>query len=564
MADERKHLKIWVGAIAAALIVVSVTGWFGRSFYRSYKERRSLAHAQNFFAKGDYPSALLSTRQVLVLDVTNVPALRIMADLADISRSPLALDYRQRIAELAPTVENKLLLASAGLHYQSPPFPLTAQILDEVSGSAQNLVTFQIVAAELDLRLHHFAGAETHLAAAARLQPTNQLFELNLAVVRLSFTNEATVEMARNTLKQFQSSPNLGAVALRSLIADRLAHKDVPAAADYSVRLQTNTQVTLNDRVQHLGILKQLQSPQLAAQLNLLQQQSATNALAVAEVAAWMAANDQLPDAIKWVTSLPTAVQKQSPVRLALGNSYLAAGDWRALRDFAARGKWDELEFLRLAFLAHAWRELGEPLVADSNWHTAVNEAGSRLGALTALLGLTERWQMKTQREDLLEHILQKFPRERWAQQLLGQAYYAAGNTAGLRQLYAALAAASPEDLISKNNLAATSLLLKTNLAAADKWAAEDYAQKPADPAIASTYAYALYLQGRTAEGVAALEKLDAAALKQPSIALYYGVLLSASGRNDEAARFLDIVDGNSQSLLPEEKRLLSEARKAR
>ena len=55
-----------------------------------------------------------------------------------------------------------------------------------------------------------------------------------------------------------------------------------------------------------------------------------------------------------------------------------------------------------------------------------------------------------------------------------------------------------------KNNLAATALLLKTNLTQACQWAAEVYAQNTNDPDVVSTYAYALHLQGRNQEGLAA------------------------------------------------------------
>jgi hypothetical protein len=67
-------------------------------------------------------------------------------------------------------------LASAGLHYQSPPFPLTTQILGELPTSATNLATFQVVATELAWRINDIAGAQAHFEAATRLEPTNKLF----------------------------------------------------------------------------------------------------------------------------------------------------------------------------------------------------------------------------------------------------------------------------------------------------------------------------------------------------------------------------------------------------
>jgi Flp pilus assembly protein TadD len=116
-----------------------------------------------------------------------------------------------------------------------------------------------------------------------------------------------------------------------------------------------------------------------------------------------------------------------------------------------------------------------------------------------------------------------------------------------------------PDTAADKNNLAATALLLKIDVPTARQWAAEDYARNPGDPYAASTYAFALHLQGRDKQGLAVLEKLPPAELAQPSVALYYGVLLAAAGNADQAMPWLQ----NAQTkghLLPEEQELLSAA----
>jgi predicted Zn-dependent protease len=100
---------------------------------------------------------------------------------------------------------------------------------------------------------------------------------------------------------------------------------------------------------------------------------------------------------------------------------------------------------------------------------------------------------------------------------------------------------------------------LKTNLSQAYALAKELHEQNLDDPSVTSTYAYALHLQGSTQEGIAALEKMKAGSLEQPSVALYYGVLLSAAGEPDKAAHFLALAKAKG-TLLPEEKQLLPRA----
>jgi predicted Zn-dependent protease len=245
-------------------------------------------------------------------------------------------------------------------------------------------------------------------------------------------------------------------------------------------------------------------------------------------------------------------------VRLTFVDCYLNGTNWQGLRSLTSSGDWGEIDYLRLAFLSHAWSELGEPLMADGNWRSAISSAGDRQGAMTALLELANRWQLTRESEDLLWRILRRYPDARWAQDSLERFYFNAGNTAGLYQLYLKQLPRSPRNEALKNNLAATALLLKTNLTQANLWAAEAYAEAPTNADVVCTYAYALHLQGRNQEGLAAMQKLEPAQLEQRSVALYYGVLLCATGKAGDAKPYLQIARTKSQ-LLPEEKQLLAE-----
>jgi tetratricopeptide (TPR) repeat protein len=559
MNEERNNLKVWLIA-GVAVLMLAALGRLGRAPYHHYKERHFLKLAQTYFAQADYRNALLSANLALALNPSNAPACRVMADLADLSQSPTSLDWHRRLVELQPTAENKLALAATGLHYQSAPFPLTVQILGDLAATTTNLVAYQNVAVELAFKMNDLTAAQAHLETASRLEPTNQLFRLNLAVLRLTSTNSALAALARSELEQFCLDTNFAAAALRSLVTDRLARSDLPGAEGYATQLLATAQVMLSDRLQYLGILQKLHSPELTAQLKSTQSLAGTNGLAAAEVASWMVANDRRPEAYQWLTNLPPGIQSSWPIRLAFVNYFYTEQDWTGLRSYTSGGNWGETDFLRAAFLSQAWSRLGDGLVADSVWQTAVGEAGGRFSALTALLDLSRRWQMNESAiDDLLWRIVQNFPRERWAQQNLERQYFVAGYTAKLKQLYVRELAFSPEDISLKNNLAATMLLLKDNLPQACQLANDAYAQRPEDPVVVSTYAYSLHLQGRTQDGVVALEKLKPELLEQPSVALYFGVLLSALHETNRAAPFLAIAQAKGQ-LLPEEIKLLAAA----
>ncbi|MEI8288913.1 MAG: hypothetical protein WCH99_05525 [Verrucomicrobiota bacterium] len=550
----RKKWLLATATISAAAIVVLLYEPAIKIYHRQ-KEKRSLSLAQQFFNKGDYPNATLSVRQVLLLNPKSIPACSIMADIADRRQLPTTLDWHRRLAELAPTPENKLQLAEAGLRYQSRPFLLTEQILRELSATATNLAYYHVIAAELAINLRQLDAAAASLASAVKLAPTNLLYQINLAMVQLSSRDSATQAAARSRLNAFTLDTNFAPNAYRALITDRLANNDGQAAQSLSEKLMRFTPTALTDQLQHLAILKKNQSPDFAAQLKYLQQAAATNAPRAAQTAIWMQANGFAADALQWLGSLPKPIRSQPPVQLAQATAMDTKRDWLELRQLCTRGNWEDLDFLRLAFLSRAWLQLGETPVAQSHWHSAVGAAGNRLGALSSLLELTARWQMADERLDLFWLLFQKFPRDPGIATALKQHYQATGNTTGLRRVFMQLTTTYPDSFEIKNDLAYINLLLHTNLAEAGTIAAKLQAQRPEDPAIASTHAFALHLKGRDAEGLAVMQKLPAAALEQPAIALHYGILLAATGDKVAARRYLNLAQRET-GMLPEEKKL--------
>ena len=105
-----------------------------------------------------------------------------------------------------------------------------------------------------------------------------------------------------------------------------------------------------------------------------------------------------------------------------------------------------------------------------------------------------------------------------------------------------------------RNNLAATSMLLKIGLVEAHEMARELHQENPADMFVAATYAYSLHLHKRTQEALALMDRMDPAALRDPAGALYFGFVATAAGRTDAARQFLD--DAQAVDLLPEESKM--------
>ena len=548
--------------LASAVVAIACLGlwFFARPVYKRHRETQAVAQAKDYLAKGDYRNASLSARQALRMNPFDLEACRIMADLAERSRSPYVLDWRRRIVEAAPTVENKLLLASCALRAQAPPYPLAAETLEEIKGSATNVAAYHAVSAELALRLKRTAEAAAQFEQASRLEPTNELYQLNLAVLQLRSTNALASSPARATLERLRASTNVGPVALRWLVADSLGRDDLSAAERFSRQLLADRRSLPDDRLQHLTILRQSQNPELGPYLSAIQKGALTNALEIYGISAWMIGHSLVDEAFRWLTNCPAKVRAEQPVPLALVDCYLAKKDWGGLETFLEAQKWGDLEFLRFAFLSRAAGEQKQKLADEARWRSAVREAGDRLGPLNTLLMMATSWGRQQAREDLLWQIARRFPGQNWALRELERLYLAAGNTRGLNKLYSTMANYAPKNFAAQNNLAATSLLLKLNLPRAYELAKDIFTEHPDEAIVTSTYAFSLHLQGRTKDGLTALEKLKPEALETPSVAIYYGLLLSETGATNKAAKYLGIAQ--KSDLLPEEKALVAEALK--
>jgi hypothetical protein len=549
-----KRLILALGAVAATLALITgcLYGW---SLYRSDQERRGLRQARGFLTAGNPAHASLSARRVLQLNPKCIEACKIVAELAERSHSPAAVDWRQRIAELQPTLVNRLKLAAAALRLQHPPYSLAAQTLRDLEPFARNAPPFHVLSAELALKLNRVNEAAAHFEEAARLEPINELHRLNLAVLHLQSTNQDTVSAARLALERFSTNCALGPLALRWRVAERVRQKDFTGAETLSCRLLTDPRAGFEDHLQHLNILQRSRSLEFTNFLRVVQAGAATNAVELYSASEWMGSHGLADQAISWLSGFDPKLHDAQPVPLALANLFVITTNWTGLEAFLEHQQWPDLEFLRLAFLARAAWGRHQSQAGEARWRGAVRAAGGRLGPLTLLLSLATEWEQDS--EDLLWQIGQRFPRELWALLELENRYLVVGNTRGLNKVYTALIGSrlNQIDSTNRNNFAASSMLLKVNLAKAHETAWELYQHQPEDPVIASTYAYSLHLQGRTQDGLVVLEKLKPESLELRSVALYYGVLLSAAGHLDKARPYLALAQ--TTHLLPEETELL-------
>jgi predicted Zn-dependent protease len=542
--------------LAAVILALGAAGfWVGLPLYRNWKQARLMTQAREALRQQDLRKAGLSARQAYGVNPKSIEACRIMAEVTEAIRSPTALEWRQRVVNLDPgSLTNRLELARCGI--VQGDYAQAARALQGVARTNQNNVAFHQMAAMVAMGLNNITVAERHLSEAVRLAPGNKLLELNQAIIHLQARDQQVVAGALKSLEQLYTDPTYRKDALRHLAMAASRNKDYARAEVFTKELQADPKAPLNDRLMHLSVLKESGSPGFGAYLTELEAASTAEAEAVNTLAAWLLGHEMAAEAARWLGSLPAEVQGKSPVALARADCFMALGDWAGLQTLLKDGKWEGLEFMRLAMLARAYREQQQEFVAQTEWRAAVRAASDHPKQLGVLARMANKWGWEKEKEEVLWLLVERFPAERWALQSLSQACLAGGNTRGLLKVYSKLVDRDPANVVAMNNLATVSLLLNLQTNKAFEMAQTAYLKATNNAAFASTYAWSLHLQGRTAEGLKVLEALKSDRLEVPGVALYYGAMQAAMNAPAKAKKYLDLAA--TGQLLPEEKALLT------
>ncbi|MFM2083045.1 MAG: hypothetical protein RL380_1736 [Verrucomicrobiota bacterium] len=544
--------------IAVLLLALLFVGWFfGLPAYRAWKEKRFVTQAQAFLAQKDYTNAILAARQAIVLNANNAAAWAVRARTADAAQIPGALDLWQRVVNLAPTPTNHLALARACLLAQK--VPRARDSLLTIPPEHQNNATYHELAGMVCAAEKNLPAADWHFGETAKFDPDNKSAQLNQAVIRLSAKKPEAVADAKKILTALIADPLYAKDALRHLTFAALRERDFARATQLATQLAALPAATLDDRLMKLAILQESAADNFRSELAQLKTAAAPDPEDTYALASWLATHGLAADALAWLGQLPADAQAKPAVRLARADVLQASKDWPALENFLADQNWGELEFIRLAQLAHATRAQNQTIAADAHWNAALRVAAERLKPLTVLHRLATAWGWDDQREEILNTLIERHPNERWAFGALNQFYNASGNTRGLQKVFARLVDLHPDDLGAKNNLAYFNTLLGIQPGQTLAMAREVYAAKPHNPACASTFALALHANGQTAEALTVMQRLPPADLESPDLALCYGVILAAGGDQTAAGKYLAVAA--KEKLLAEETKLLKTAR---
>jgi thioredoxin-like negative regulator of GroEL len=548
--------NLWRFAVVPGLLALGCyAAYYG---YVSTRQARLVSQAQGYLANSNTRTALLCLRRALDYNPRHIDTCRAMAEVSEKIGSAAAVLWRSRVVELSPkSTADRLCLAETALTFRD--YFAATNALDGISQADRKTAAYHQAAGSVSLACRQPAEAEQHFVEASRLDPTNQVPRLNLAIVRLQTADGPALDQARTALQLLATNATLRGQALRELVLDAVRHQQTNTALTLSKELLAQTNSPFSDRLLRLDVFRATKNVEFEPALAEVEGEAAKDSRKVYELALWQASRNGLNRALAWLKSLPAETQTNQPAALLVAQFQVALRDWSGLQASIEEQDWAELDFVRHAFRSRALR--GQELTSSAliEWTKALKAANGRKEDLVMLLKLVAQWNWLGEVEDLLWRIVSRYPSENWARVGLSHVLLADGRTRSLMTLYSQQVKANPSDFSARNNLAMLALLLNAQELRPHDLARQVYQKGPANPAYASTYAFSLYLQDRKAEALKVFDKLKPAQLEDPAVAVYYAVVLQATGNHGRARKYLDLA--TKARLLPEERKLVAQAK---
>jgi hypothetical protein len=573
-------LAIIIGSIVFLTALGLIFFTYGSKVYNDWREGRLLKLATTLLHEQKFNEATKIAGEVIALDPDSLPAFYILAEAAekqsDSDSLPTfytlaetaekqnrdaAIAWRAQIARLRHhDLESQLNLVSAALRFGQLDSARGA--LAEVAPSDRDKAAYHVVAGWLARAEGNLPEQERQFAAAVEKEPQNDLYQFNLAVLRIRSTNPEESSQARDTLDRLTKVQDFRAGAVRALLNDAIQWNDFPRAEKLAQDLQMSEQVRFADYLLCLDFYRKLDEKKFNALLEKIKPLAARNSTDVALLMDWMNGNGLSAEVLKWMDKLSSSLTTSPPPAIAIAEAFTNLKNWSRLKRWTRNGSWGNAEYLRLAYQAYGSRQARQS-AADAEfvtlWQSAEKSAGSQEDRETNLARLGTKWNLTTEAEQLWLRLAKHPPTRRESLDNLFRIYRSSNDLRKLLDTARQLHNNAPDDVSAKITFARLVLLLEPNTAEGRQLAKEAYEQTPGDTACAVTYAFSLYEQGRTTEGIEVLKKLSWEQLHDPHAAAYVAVLLLDDNQTDAAKEYIEAAEAGHLDV--EEKRLLEDAR---
>ena len=182
------RLAFLLAASALTIFLAIIFFRYGSSVYNDWHERRLLHRAASMLQQEKFEQAAVTARAIVQLHRESLPAFSILAEATEKQNSEETVWWREQIARLLPTdPDSQLNLASAALRFGQ--LDVARKALDRISTPDRNRAAFHVVAGWLARAEGNFVKQEEQFAAAVKEEPSNDLYQFNLAALQIHSTD---------------------------------------------------------------------------------------------------------------------------------------------------------------------------------------------------------------------------------------------------------------------------------------------------------------------------------------------------------------------------------------
>jgi tetratricopeptide (TPR) repeat protein len=544
---------IWI------LLLVGMV-FLAKPAFRMAKDWRAqffLKEAQQAWSKGDYHRAQEKSRLCLQLSPKQIEAVRMLARIADLKRDSSALEYWMFVVQSNDVIDaDRIALIEAALRENAIVLAdqQMAQLLKNPSPSKEVCNLAGLIAS----RKQQKAQAHEWFSKALEIDSGFTRAELNLARTELFLSGNR--EMEAKGLQRLRvlgsRSDEWGIESLRMLVAWSKEHpKRLPYNKEISESLRKHPLSGMADQcvvadweIQAFPNRRDSLVSFLTASISKLPPSSQK------DLAAWLNRHGLFKRTLE---VFPLDQEASEELILVQLDAFAALGNWQGVSDFLERNPPNLSPVLKSLYLARSSRELGNERLFTLGWRQAMREAQENPKALRYLgeyaqhlgeLSLSvEAYETLSQIEGYQPESLLKLVR----------LYEKIGQTRELFRTIQRLYLLLPNDPAILNDLSYLGLLLNDSSTDPLSNARQVYGLNPNLPAFATTYALAQLRAGLPAVSLSVYEHFSLQQLTAPGWQAVYSATLAANGRKAEAMKVVEKID--LKSLKPEERQLISD-----
>lgn len=492
-------------------------------------------------------------RDALDADPANAAVWQLAADIRELEGKLDAVQLRQQVVVSEPDQPgHRLALLYTALRFGE--LPLAEQTLADLRLAAIDPDDYTEAAAAVAW-VQGYPDSGDELLRARFAQAAEPLpLHSRRALQRLRFGSAKDAAAARRELRALADRFGYP-VLLRPLIADAVRNNDLNTAAQLGDVLAQRAGAPFTDQLLRANLALLRHPEQLTAACRPLAARSAAVPEDAATFARWLIARGHAAAARRWLESLPASTGNAAVLQAARADCLVA------LRDPAAPPR-----------AAAAWSPAlpppppaaGERLPAGADaaaWGRSLRDLSADLPTLRALHRFAVAIGSDAAREAVLLEITRREPADSWAFQALADLAQRQKNTAKLLDTFAQWHAADPANIAVEGRLLMLRLLTARRASPELRATLDDRAMHhPRDAQLANARAFALFLQGRTAEALAVSDTIPVTERRAAYRAFYHGLFaIAGRGQIDEAENYLAL--SAKADLLPEEAKLVRMAR---